>query len=272
MKETCSSDQTNAVCFSTQGDAEMYFYGADAGVDQRFLMYLEAAIIYPVHGLLNVLNLSVFDSDGNQIGRVSDTTEVAGFENGHERPSSATSASNIEQESQFQNPGEDKGGLSWWSLSLIGVSVAAAFLGIVCIFILYRRCWARICDSFDVLQPPPEQGRQSRRGSRNRNSFNTKEVVPEQLNGQFNRTWYDDDYSSGCDKSSSSEATNFERGELEVTMNELGDTHVCTSAYCEVCGQNRQPRIKCIPTSVCEPEQLPAEASRNYFVKDTVAL
>lgn len=170
--------------------------------------------------------------------------------------------------------GADDGnsGLSKWSKILIGVSVATAFLGIIICLILHRFCCRRVDDDDDVGEKvdfdslPPEQAIPR--------TVKAPSVIPaptflddEDMSG-FASPWPG---SFGSNEEPGSPIT--QSGGTEVLMTQRGDTHVCNSATCEVCARNQQVRfLPTEPESFEELEQLPSDATRNYYVDDTVAL
>ena len=237
------------------------------------MSYLQAAGVYPVYGLLGVVNLSVFDSEGNQIGRYSDGAEIEGIDNGSEYDSAGDFNGGTGSPSGTGNGDGDSGevnsitrganadeGISSWNKTLIGVSVATAFLGVVLGVLVLRRCRQHgEGDKVDFQNLPPEQavprvvGKGATTGAGNAVLFLDDQSA-------FSKTWevHEDDSSDD------------EADTVEVMMHN-GETHICNSAYCEVCARKGN-QIQFIASNMDHPEQLPADASRNYYVNDTVAL
>lgn len=193
-----------------------------------------------------------------------------GASNGDEQAispgNSVAGAQGQETEGQID---EDSSGLSKWSKTLIGVSAATAMLGVIVCFLLFRFCCGRNepdRDEKDDLESlPPEQ------------------PIPRTVRTPL---FFDDDKSAFSNEwrgSRSHDPRSFnttepgspdsQGGGTEVAMSRAGDTHVCKSATCEVCARNNQVHFLPIEAeSFDEAEQLPTDATRNYYVSDTVDL
>lgn len=302
---SCSTDQAGSTCVPTDTTVDMYFYGADVGIGERLLTFLQAAgPFYPVNGLLGTANLGVFDSDGNRVSNSqngggqdgsSGGTGVNsnGDNSGYTNSSSPSQSVNMAAvggvgtnagdggkggagagkpdkqattvagaQGQAREDANHNSGLSRWSKILIGVGVATAVLGVILCLVLSPYCCGRNGDDKgDFESMPPEQPipRTVKRPLMSTSMFfDEKSAV--------SSTWpFERD-----DQSSNSEVSG--QG-TEVKMNQRGDTHVCNSATCEVCARNQHINFVAATESFDEePEQLPSDATRSYYVDDTVAL
>lgn len=272
----CATDQVDVACYTTDGATEMYYYGVDEGVGERLLTYLQAAGVYPVDGLVGVVNLNVYDSEGNQIGRVSGSTaSPAGSGNGNEATVNGSSTPddgnqmNVAGATGQETTDNGDEGMSQWSKTLIGVSAATVFLGIIICVIIYclyrRRDDQATHTNFD---PFPAEQAIPRVVGKGATSFGEAPFLDDQSG--FSKTWPDHNNDEGS--SSSEEEIGDDAETAEIVMDARGQTHVCSSAVCEVCAQNRQGVQFVSSNREDMEEQLPNDATRDYYVNDTVEL
>jgi hypothetical protein len=240
----------------------MYYYGTGSGIGLRLMEALLAAGHFDVP-VLAVNNLNLLDSDGNPVGTNTDNEPSESGTSGSIGDPSSGAANSASTEGETTS---DALGISTWTKTLIGMTVAAIFLGLIFCYLLYKRYW-RVHDDDNADFESLASGRSIPRdkGEPEPDRIRTSYTKSASKRRQFEQTWNGDEDIGDEDYGANVQAS-------KIRADSGGKTHVCVSSYCEVCSDYRS-RIQFVPASGQDTyDELPPDATRSYQTSDTVNL